>query len=61
MQRYQFVAVTFASHMTYAHHAEVCKKKSRILAQRMVEHAKTCARCIAENRLTEEDFYGVYK
>jgi hypothetical protein len=61
MQRYQFLATYFEGHATYFYHADTGKRKAKILAKRMVEHAKTCAICIAEDRLLEEDFYGVYK
>ena len=61
MQRYQFIAIYFESHDLYAHHTETGKKKSKILAGRMVEHARKCAVCTAEERFNEEHFYGVYK
>ena len=61
MQRYQFVASHATGHVTYSYHVETMTKKSRILAKRMVGHAKACAKCIAEERLREEDVYGVYK
>ena len=61
MQRYQFTVEYFRSHDLYAHHSETGTHKSRILAGRMVEHAKGCAICIAEQRFNEEHFYGVFK
>ena len=61
MQRYQFIATYFEGHVTYFYHVETGKHKSKILAERMVEHVKTCAICIAEERLGDEEFYGVYK
>ena len=61
MQRYQFIANYYELHDLYAEHSKTGKEKSVVLARRMVDHAKTCAICIAEGRLNEEHFYGVYK
>ena len=61
MQRYQFVASHATGHATYEYHVETVTNKSRVLAGRMIEHARNCAVCTRENRLGEEDFYGVYK
>lgn len=61
MQRYQFIHNYFKGSDLYAHHSVWAKERSVELAKRMVEHAKNCAVCMRENRLREDDFYGVYK
>jgi hypothetical protein len=50
----------FEGHATYGHHAETGRHKSKILAGRMKEHARNCAKCTQERRLEDEHFYGVY-
>lgn len=61
MQRYQFTVNLYNGHRLYDHHAVSGREKSVILAKRMVDHARNCAVCQAENRFNEEFFYGVYK
>jgi hypothetical protein len=61
MQRYQWVSATYSGHVTYGFLAQRVRDRSKILAQRMQDHARNCAICTREQRLSEEDFYGVYK
>jgi hypothetical protein len=39
----------------YREQAETCKKKSRILAERMKKHAYECTRC----NPNDDNFYGL--
>lgn len=60
MQRYQWTFEQF-QFSDYPEQAEEAKRKSRILAKRMVEHARTCRICASDNALASDIFYGVIK